>query len=561
MMIRRVNACTAGDFDLAIVGAGIHGAVLALAASRAGYRTVLLERGDFAQATSANSLKIIHGGIRYLQHGDLRRMRQSIAARRSMMAFAPHLVKPLPCLMPTYGHGLKGREMMRIAFALYDAVAWDRNQGLGPAGYLPGCAQLSAARVRELVPGLERADLSGGAVWHDAIALDSERLVLEYLLEAARYGTIVANYTEAGEVDAAAGRVSGLFFRDRIDGGQGRLSCRAVVHATGPWLDGLDRHPAQGWASAVNIVVRKRVVENYAVGLEGYTDYVDKDALLKRGKRLFFFVPWLDRYTMIGTSYAPHPGPAESFVPDRTMYLQLLEDVNRIYPAADLKGSDLTFGHAGLLPMQSGGDGGADSVQLEKSSQVIDHGQRGGPFGLFSIKGVKYTTAPVVAEQAVALLRRRLGRRRPGCYQNFRRRHLDLGGLCRRLGEMEPMVRAHLQQRYGSAWRVVYGYLDDPRAMAGGTPRRLAEQPLLLAAELLYFLREEMALSLADVLFRRSNLGCAESPAESVLQEIAQLMGEELAWGAEEERRQLAAVRCLYQPFREDTAVQTAGKC
>jgi glycerol-3-phosphate dehydrogenase len=551
-MNRDLTAFQQGEFDLAIVGAGIHGAVLALAASRAGFRTALLEKGDFCQATSANSLKIIHGGIRYLQHGNFRRMRESILSRREMMAFAPHLVKPLPCLMPTYGHGLKGREMMRLAFAVYDAIAWDRNLGLPVANHLPGGDMLAAARVAKILPGLNPEGLTGGAVWHDAMALDSERLVLEYVKEAARYGAAVANYCQVAEIDADAGRVTGLRFRDGLDGGEGRFFCRAVVNATGPWQGSADGRSHQGWAAAVNIVVKKRLVDGYAVGLEGYTGYIDRDALIKRGKRLFFFVPWQGEYTMVGTRYTPHAGSTDTFTPSREMFLALLEEVNLLYPEARLKPEDLTFGHAGLLPMQAGSESQGDSVQLEKSSRIIDHGRENGPRGLYSVKGVKYTTAPAIAGQMVALLRDRLGFRRPGSYQAGPPRMFDFGAVSRRLGGAEAPFRALLRERYGSEWRTVFRQFLDERAMVGPDPLWFGEKPILLAAELLHFVREEMARHLTDVVFRRSNFGCAEAPEAAILAAMAELMGDELGWDEEERERQIEAVRHCFQPFQPE---------
>ncbi len=551
-MIKDLQQLNSTQFDLTIVGGGIHGAAIAYAAARAGFRVALLEKGDFAGSTSANSLKIVHGGIRYLQHGDFKRMRESIVSRRRMMALAPHLVKPLRCLMPTYGHGIKGRETMRLAFAIYDLIAFDRNHGLAAENHLPCGTAVSREEVKWLVPGIAEEGLSGGAVWHDAIAVDTERLVLEYLKEAVRYGAVVANYTEATKIDITGGWVSAVVARDLQTSREIRVASHAVVNAAGPWLEKLTGRDAgsgdQLWATALNIVVKKRLFEKYAVGLEGYTDFTDKDALIKRGKRLFFFVPWQDCYTMIGTTYAPYQGVADDFSPTRQEVAAVLEDINKIYPHGRLTMDDVTYFHAGLLPIKEADAGKADSVQLDKSSLIIEHGPLDGRNGLFSIKGVKYTTAPDIAEKMVKILVSEawLGERAAGSYRASPPRNLDFGPAINALGGEYAAVRNHLTTSYGSGWREVFRFIVQRSPVNAGESPWLMQEPPLLAAEVLYFIHEEMAVTLADVMFRRTNVAAAECPARGTLLRIAGFMGGELHWSAEEQERQITQVEQVF---------------
>lgn len=540
-------------FDVVIVGGGIHGAALAAATATAGWRVALLEKGDFAHSTSANSLKIVHGGIRYLQHGDFRRMRESIVSRREMMRLAPHLVKPLRCLMPTYGHGLKGRETMRLAFALYDLIAWDRNRGLHPANRLPCGTGLSREEVKWMVPGLNDPKLSGGAVWYDAITLDSERLVLEYVKEAVRYGAEVANYLEAIEVKMGRSGVVGLVARDGASGRELTISCRTVVNAAGPWLEKLAGAAGIGgrqrWAVAMNLVVRKKLFDGVAVGLEGYTEFTDEDALIKRGKRLFFFVPWQERYTMIGTTYTPHHEEIDGFSLDRKAVAVMVADINKIYPPACLSDEEVTFCHAGILPMK-GEAGSGDSVQLDKSSTIIDHGRIDGRKGLFSIKGVKYTTAPDIAAKMVKLLSAGHWLAAPGAprYRPEPPQYLDFGPTIAALGEEYEAIRSHLGKHYGPGWRQIFALLVRDGLAAKGP--WLLDDPPLLRAELRYFIEQEMAVTLADVVFRRTNIGAAECPSSEVLEVLAEEMAQLLGWDDLERDRQLAAVYQVFTALR-----------
>ncbi len=555
-MIRNISALSGVQYDVVIVGSGIHGAVLALEAARAGYSVALFEKEDFGHFTSANSLKIIHGGIRYLQHADFKRMRESIVSRRSMMQFAPHLVKPLACLMPTYGHGFKGREMMRLAFGLYDIVAFDRNKGLEKVNQLLPGTSLSADECKWIVPGVKEEGLTGGAVWHDAIASDSERLVLEYVKEAARYGAAVANYTEVLRLQTENGSVSGVVIRDLRTGEERNVMCRSVVNAAGPWLGTLagDSHALNGqrWAVSANIIVKKQLVKNYAVGLEGHDDFIDSDALIKRGKRLFFFVPWQKKYTMIGTTCDPYHGSADSFSLTTEEIEKILTDINTMYPAAALTMEDVTFFHGGLLPMKSADGENADSVQLDKSSKVIDHGLEGGPRGMLSIKGVKYTTAPDIAGRVIQMLEGFFSPvpGKSGVYRTVSPRNVDFGPTVNRLGSEYAKIRDYLQRGYGTHWREVFSHLVESGSVENDGLLWISEEHPLLFAELHYFLREEMVYNLSDVVFRRSNLGSAECPEIKTLSVIVDIMGEELGWDAEERARQIEQVLQVFSPLQ-----------
>ena len=557
-MDKNTNSLSDVQYDIVIAGSGIHGAILALEAVRAGYSVALLDKGDFGHSTSANSLKIIHGGIRYLQHADFKRMRESIISRRSMMAFASHLVKPLPCLMPTYGHGIKGREMMRLAFGIYDLIAFDRNRGLKNENHLPRGSAISVDECKRVVPGVREEGLTGGAVWYDAMADNSERLVLEYVKEAARYGAAIANYTEVVQIKTGSDRISGVVVRDVLINEEKTLRCRFLINAAGPWFENLTGGggsvTGQIWATAINLVVKKQLFSKYAVGLEGYTDFVDKDALIKRGKRLFFFVPWREKYTMIGTTYKPYHGTIDSFSLGTEEILEIVDDINEIYPPAALTLEDVTFVHGGLLPMNDVDENRADSVQLDKSSKVIDHGLEGGSKGILSIKSVKYTTAPDIAARIIKKLQEpgNLGKRNPGSYNVPPRRMVDFDATINHLGNEFEKTRNYLQKKYGNNWREVFSYVVENGAAGKDGVLWISEDPPLMIAELYYFIYEEMATNLSDVVFRRSNLGSAECPDAKTLSLVAEIMGGVLEWQSEERKQQIEQVLEVFAPLEHE---------
>ncbi|MDR3088891.1 MAG: FAD-dependent oxidoreductase [Desulfobulbaceae bacterium] len=551
----------ASPLDLVVIGGGIQGATIAAKAAQAGFAVALFEKGDFASATSANSLKIIHGGIRYLQHGHIKRMRESIRSRREMMRLFPHLTRPLPCLMPTYGHGMRGREVMRLAFAFYDLIACDRNVGVPAPNRLPRAGRISSVNMAATAPGIGMAGLTGGALWYDTLAENTERLTLEYIKLAARHGALVANYAEVVGLQIHDHRLRGIVVRDLINGQDHRVPCSLAVNAAGAWLNQMMERaeeaifppprfnfPRRQWAIAINLIVRKNLFGDYAVGLEGEAVHADHYATVPCGKRLFFFAPWRGRHTIIGTNYSRYDGRAEDFQARPEDIQKMIDDVNRIYPQAALKVEDVGFFHAGLLPIAASDDGYDETPQLESKGRIIDHAQDGAT-GLFSAIGVKYTTAPDLAEKVTRQLGKthlaqaiRLNRYQSG---DTGREKLDFAPAIAALGAEYETIRALLQSRYGEDWREVFRYL-------AANPDEAAAPwliPGLLRAELRYFIHEEMAARLADVVFRRADLAAAECPAPDVLETVAQAMAVELAWNQEEIQRQIAAVEAVFEPL------------
>ena len=208
-MKRALDKLEAQEFDVLVIGGGIYGATITWDAVLRGLSVACIEKNDFASGTSFNSLKIIHGGLRYLQHMDIKRMRESISERRRLCTIAPHQVFPLPCVMPTYGHAVKGPEAMRVALLLNDLVGFDRNRIRNKEKHLPAGRVISRTELLDIVPYADQENLTGGAVWYDAHMMNSERMLLSFLHAAAERGAEVANYVRADKL---------LLHRDRIAG-------------------------------------------------------------------------------------------------------------------------------------------------------------------------------------------------------------------------------------------------------------------------------------------------------------------------------------------------------
>ena len=542
--MRNLNKLKTNVFDVLIIGAGAHGATAAYHASKAGLKIAIIDQDDFCGATSANSLKIIHGGLRYLQHGNIKRMRHSILARREMMQIAPHLVKPLACLMPTAGYGLRSKRLMQLALLLNDCIGLDRNRGISQEVKLPGGHVVSKKECQRIVPLLDDENLTGGAVWYDCLASDTERVILEYILKSIDHGAEAANYVKASCINKTNESLYLVDVTDQITKEEFQVKTKTIVNAAGPWFEKTilcDKHIElkQKWSIALNIVSKKKIFNEYAVALEGMTDYQDKDALLKRGKRLYFFVPW-ENYTMIGTEYKLcNENPGEFQV--KAEYIQeMIDGVNSIYPQADLKYEDISFYHAGLMPIQD--ESTENNIQLEKNSSFFE--QHDQDFAnVISIRGVKFTTAPYIAHEVVALLKKKL--------QSFdnteKSKQTQIGYIGENDRVMDELKSTYpfLLKRYGKRSQQVIMYLQKEE----GRDIWVDQDARLLKAEVRYLVEDEFACKLSDIILRRTGIGTAERPDRPLLEKISQYMGSILGWSGPQCAEEIETVLDRYKPL------------
>ncbi len=536
-MKREVSAFVGKPYDVLVVGGGIQGALAACECARAGLKTALFEKDDFGHATSANSLKVLHGGLRYLQHLNVKRMRHSIASRRIMMEHAPHCVRPLRCLIPNHGKGVHGNFLMRIALFVNDLIGWDRNRGIVKGSVLPPGRILSRKQLLALFPDIVKEETTGASVWYDGLAVNSERLTLAFVQEAVEYGANVANYTEINKLQQIGEGVHEVGVSDRLSGEPFRVQARCVVNACGSWggeilgASGGSVLPVTSWAKAVNIVVRKNLFPEYAVGLKGDAHFTDKDSIIKKKGRFFFFVPWRG-YTMIGTTYKMYTGSSDEVCADYNDVDEMIRMVNEIYPSAKLEPGDVSFAHAGLVPMSAKSAEHEFDVQLEKESLLIDHGTSNSSMaGVYSIKGVKYTTAPQVASELLLKICSFL--KVNPCSRDGKEKK-------ERLSESS----SYLKSRYGERADIVQFYVDK-------NDKCIAQDPVFTLGEVQYMIEEEMACKLSDVIFRRSELGTAEAPPCTTLDEIASFMAELLQWDSSRKNTEIKEVLAVFTSWKK----------
>ena len=523
-----LHALAAESFDLLVIGGGITGCGIARDAALRGARVALVEKDDFASGTSSRSSRLVHGGIRYLEHGHLHLVFEASAERRRLLALAPHLVRPLEFVWPVYAGARVAAWKLRAGLALYDALALFRNVGTHRG--------LSPTEVLAREPALRRDGLRGGARYFDA-ATDDARLTLANAIGALEAGAVVVNHAcvTGARVDGASART--VLVRDTLDDARGEIAVRtrAIVNATGPWSD------------AVRALLEPEVVTRAAVrGSKGVHVAVPRERLANHGAltllsprdgRVMFVLPAaVPELSIVGTTDTFTTASPDEVRASEADVAYLLESANDFFPDAHLTRSDVVAAWAGIRPL-------LPAARDDSVSASREHAVTRGPAGVVTVTGGKLTTYRVMAEDVLRALPRETGRGRlarptrtaplPGAAGLDVR--LAIADAMRSVGD--PRLGAHLVEAFGSRW-------TDAWAWMGREPDgRDRVHPMLpyTFGELRHAAREELACTLGDLLIRRTHLAFeTRDQGRSVAAEVAARVGPVLGWDAS---RQAVEVR------------------
>jgi glycerol-3-phosphate dehydrogenase len=548
-MKRNLERLADHRFDVLVIGGGIHGALTAWDAALRGLYVGLIERGDFGGGTSQNSLKIIHGGLRYLQDGNLSRIRTLARERTTWMKIAPHLIHPLPCVMPTIRKMSRSRLAMGAALMANDLLSFDRNQLADPEKDILEGMMVSQKELSRILPGYDVSTSTGAAVWYDAQIYNSERLLLEFILSAAQAGAEVANYVEAISFLQQGDRIIGVRAKDLQTGQFFDIQSKLVINCAGGWMDCLlekaGLHSEYATSVAMNVIVNQ-VWSEVAVGLTS-------QPVNGKPPQALFIVPWRNK-SMIGTCHIPWQDAPHNFRLNEAMVQEFLDQINSAHPPLKLSLADVQHVTWGFLPVDKA-DANKQPVRLTRDGVVIDHQKKDGISGLISILGVKYTTARVVAEQAMDLAVNKLGMKTKKCQTDITPvtggRIEDFRAFLRKALLKGPRVISercteHLVYTYGSEYqKLVECALRQP-----DLARRIDPPLPVTVAEVEHALRHEMALTLGDVIGRRTELGSTGLPSMPTLQKCAAFIGRELEWSRERQQQEIDWVIHAY-PFKQ----------
>ncbi len=494
-MLRNLSRLETDAFDLLVVGGGIHGAAVAWDASLRGLRVALVEQRDFGSGTTANSLRIAHGGLRAMQRLLVGRVRRSAQEQAILLRLAPSLVRPLPCLVPIYRDRGPSPAAYRAAFAGYRMLTADIHRRFRVS--LPDSRVISRNEALTCFEGLESEALAGGALWYDAQVPAIERLVLGFVASAAEQGAATANYVRARRLLLEQGNVVGAEVTDQRTGANWRIRARCVVNAAGPWVAelaesrtgeaaGIPRH----WAQGVNLVIN-RPPPPVAIGIRSPWGR-DRDPVMG-GHRYLFMAGW-NGTTLAGTSYrfAAGNGPSLS-----RQVRELVEEWNEASPGLKLGLDEVSHPHCGRLPLRDGMEPGRPTALMDHGT-VVEHGRQG-LRGLVTVIGTKFTTARHLAATTVSAVQRLLGL---------------------------PVT-------------------DSPTDLV---PLTIGAPPDGLDGKIRYAIREEMAQTLEDIVMRRLESAPTRCPPVSQLGRVADIAGAELGWTEHQTNEEIHQVLGRFLP-------------
>jgi glycerol-3-phosphate dehydrogenase len=514
-------------YDLVVIGAGINGLGVARDAAARGLRVVVLEQDDVCSGVSAWSGRLVHGGLRYLEHRDFALVRESLRERERLFRLAPHLVKPLRLIMPLYRHNRRPGWMIRLGMVAYDVLSFDKRTGRHEV--------LDTEGTLRRFPGIERDGLTGAVVFTDGQVEYAERLCVEVAVAAAGEGADIRTKARVEEPVLVGGRVVGVRYRDTTTDRMHEIRAPVVLNVAGPWIDRIFRHGAppqprlNGGTKGSHLVV--------APFPGAPTDVVYYES--KTDGRLVLVIPWMGRYLIGTTDRRFDEDPLEARCEqDEVDYL--LAEVNQLIPTAGLTQDDVLFTYSGVRPLPYAPD--VEEWEIPRSHVLHDHAPD--LPGLVTVVGGKLTTYRQLAQDAVDDAFRRLGRRSPRCATA----NLPLPGavgdpanargflLGRGLSEKST---DRLLALYGGRSVAVVGEIGDEAALLSV----LHEGTGAIGAELLFAVRHEFARTLTDVLARRLLLAFEPGHGLESVDRAVEILGEELGWSSERRAAEVAEYR------------------
>jgi glycerol-3-phosphate dehydrogenase len=394
--IVRAPAQAAGHaYDLAIIGGGVYGIMTAYEAVKRGLKCILVERYDFGGQTTFNWLRILHGGLRYLQSLDLVRFSESVGERRWFVQTFPEHVQVLPCLMPLYNRGIRRTDVFRLALLINDLLSRGRNKGIQFQDlHLADGQILDSHAVHTRFPRVDPRGLTGGALWYDAVVPDSQRLIIDLLKTACAQGAVALNHMEALRLKLSAeGRVLGITALDAVTGDHFEIQAPVVVNAAGPWC----RETARAWDKDYEALFHPSIAWNLLVDRPGLSDCALALSPPYKNAHTYFLLSWKGKM-IAGTGHRPWTGPiVRDPAPSEEQLTVFLNDLNAAVPGLDLGVDDILHVFGGYLPAAR-----PDSAQLSNRPVIVDHGKENGIHGLYSVSGVKFTTARLVVNRLLS---------------------------------------------------------------------------------------------------------------------------------------------------------------
>ena len=517
-MKRDFAEITGKTFDLVVVGGGIIGASIARDAAMRGLKVIILEKDDFAAGTTSRSTRLIHGGFRYLQHFEFGLVREDLREREILLKIAPHLVHPLPFLIPITTP--VDHFIMAMGTLLYDILSYDKS--------VPGRKHYSRAATMKMEPNLQLEGLRGSDLYYDCQIWFTERLCLENIISAIDNKAIALNHAKVVGILKDGNAVHGVRVQDTLTGKEYEITSRMVVNAAGHWMDAV---------CGMMYGQSKRMVRR-TKGVHLLTPRLSNNALVLYAKsdgRLWFVIPW-GKYSLVGTTDTDYTKDLEAVYAEKVDVDYLMNEVQRVFP--NLNKEDIYYTYAGLRSLPDSGD--AKPGNVSRAHKTIDHEKLDGVKGFISVLGGKITGGRGIAEEITNLVCKKLDVKTecktavtplPGAPKVSKEELTKYAAD----SSMELETVSYLASLYGSRFtEVIYMAERDSRGK-----QQLCPHVKDIVAQIRYAVTEESAITVSDFMFRRSSLGLAQCQGLDAVETVGKEMGRLLGWSPEEQQKQI----------------------
>jgi glycerol-3-phosphate dehydrogenase len=522
-------------FDIIVIGGGINGACVAYDAASRGLSVALVEKNDFGWATSAATSKVIHGGLRYLKTFEFGLVRESLNERRILENIAPNYIYPIPFMFinPTF--------LMKIGLFVYDLLAFDKKFTWDKSKKIHNHYPLSKEKVIEEEPNTKREKLKEARVYYDCQNIFPERMTLTFLKSAVYYGARVSNYTRVDDFFITDGnQVSGIVVRDLVSNKTYTIRGKLTINCTGPWADIVLKLAKKGASQGkicrsegIHLIVKKLVNKN-AVG-----------TMTKTGH--FFLIPWRG-HSLIGTTDKEYPGTPDEYHVTRQSIQELLDTVNADFGNDNpIQYADVLFSYGGLRPLLDAK--GEDIHTTTRKYEINDHADEG-LRGIITVEGGKYTTSRNLAQNVLKIAEKRLGKKLRKCITYKQR----LVGC--EIEDVEKFIES-IKKENRDFKNTTVEYLGRNYGTEYDKVLKLARKEITLAetvnndgeilAQVIYAIRNEMAITLKDIFFRRTGMGTLGHPGEKVIAKVANIAANELGWNADRKQKEISDLEKAYK--------------
>jgi glycerol-3-phosphate dehydrogenase len=528
------------EFDLVVIGAGINGAGIARDAVLRGLKVLLLDKGDIGGGTSSASTRLIHGGLRYLEHLEFGLVRESLREREILLKVAPHLVRPLPILIPIYKDNGRGPLTINAGMIAYDLLSFDKT--------LPRYRMLSRTGTLAQAPGLNSQGLLGAAVYYDGQVEFAERLVLENVLAARSHGATVITYARVSRLVVESGHVRGLEFVTDATGRNHTARGKMIINAAGPWVDQLLEQTTGGTQSLIGGTKGSHIVVAPFPGAPSSAIYVEA----KTDRRPFFIIPWNGNY-LIGTTDIRFDGDLDRVRCDSSEVDYLLVETNRVLPQSKLTRKEILYTYSGVRPLPM--TDGKNAQSITRRHFIREHPQID---NLLSVVGGKLTTYRSLAEQSVDLVFRKLKKNSVRCTtaQVSLPGGTEFAAFANEFREQNPFAAAvnnRLLRIYGTRANDVVQFCMSDAALS----RPFNKAADVLAGEVVFSFAHELAESLSDCLLRRTMVGLNGDLAIGDDETAADIGKRFLGWSPERAENELKTYRSFIERLRVGTERQS----